>query len=74
MRSTAQLSAWTWVRRREARMNDALNAVGPFKQTTKDTYRHPDCANYDGCLTFAAVRRWETFSCLGCRKAHGTWH
>ena len=73
MRADAQLPAWEFLKKRDARIADAVNGLGPFKQDTEERYRHPDCPNYDGCLSFAAIRRWASFSCKGCRKAVGTW-
>lgn len=73
MRVDTQLDAWTFIRKREARLVDAVNGLGPFRQEGEDRYRHMDCSNYDGCLNFAAIKKWSSFSCQGCRKAPGPW-
>ena len=73
MLTSAQLTIWQHKELRDVRRHDELNGLGPYELfTTENICRHFDCANYDGCLTFAAANRWASFSCEGCRKAaHG---
>ena len=68
-----QYTVWEWKEQREVLMNDSTNGLGPFiLHQPVVPCRHMDCPNYDGCLSFVAVRKWLSFSCEGCRKAQGT--
>lgn len=68
------LTIWQHRQALDVALSQSLNTFGPFELfSTVDVCRHPDCANYDGCLTMAAANKWASFSCKGCRKAaHGT--
>ncbi|MFZ4580592.1 MAG: hypothetical protein ACOYOB_19580 [Myxococcota bacterium] len=69
-KATRQVTAWEYLTRREIRIANELDKIGPFPvQQGPAVCRLVDCANYDGCLSFAANRRWMSFSCVGCRKA-----
>ncbi len=73
MASTRHHTAWTWLQLRNNQFNDAANRLGPFEVPTgEQVARHLLCNNYDACLGHAAVHKWTSFSCEGCRKAcHG---
>jgi hypothetical protein len=73
MPASSQLTLWGHNNLRENLLLDAINGLGPYRVCApEDVCRHLTCANYDGCLTFAANRKWPSFSCQGCRKAqHG---
>lgn len=69
-KATKQVTAWEHLRNRETRIANEADGIGPFALAAgTEVARHMDCPNYDGCLSFAANRRWESFSCRGCRKA-----
>lgn len=70
MAHSLQMTVWEHEQARDVRRNEELNGLGPYRLfSTDDVHRHCDCANYDGCLTFAAANKWASFSCKNCRKA-----
>lgn len=73
MADVRQLTVEDWLLLRRSMMNDSLNEMGPFEVPLgPEVARHLDCANYDACLSHAALNKWRSFSCEGCRKAaHG---
>lgn len=72
LRALEQPTVWGFVLGREEAFADAANKLGPFPQPlTDDVSKHVYCPNYDGCLSFAAVNKWTSFSCIGCRRVQG---
>jgi len=74
IKTSEQRGLWEFVGKIVANKIDRENEIGPFEILDSDAEipRHMDCANYDQCLSFAADRRWSSFSCSGCRKTkHG---
>jgi hypothetical protein len=73
MSGTAQMTIWEHTEAGKIRLHEELNGLGPFRlYSTEDVCRFNECANYDGCLTFAAANKWASFTCRNCRKAaHG---
>lgn len=72
MRATEQLTLWDFNKYRLAVLNNELNKLGPYRlPDMTDVHRHPDCENYAGCLGYAAMQNWPSFSCQRCRKTVG---
>lgn len=74
MASLQQLTLWEYHIAGNNKLLAVKNGLGPYRvQAPEEVCRHLRCANYDGCLSYAATMRWPSFSCQGCRKAsHGT--
>ena len=74
-RALRQQTLWKHVQLRESRLAAEMSKLGPFEFSLRNgpPARHLTCANYDACLTLAAVCNWGSFTCEGCRKAVGTW-
>ena len=70
--STKQIDIYYFLANRAKEYNDMLNKIGPFQIYKSDSYgRKFNCSNYDSCLTYAANKNWDSFSCEGCRKTSG---
>ena len=68
-----QITVEGWVLLCRSSLHDSLNALGPYEVPTGPLVaRYLDCPNYDACLSHAAMHKWRSFSCEGCRKTtHG---
>ena len=72
LKAAQQLSVWGYVRGRAEQLADTVNRLGPFPlKASEEVHRHIYCTNYDGCLNFAALHRWQSFSCVDCRRVQG---
>lgn len=68
----AQMSVRTFFTQQKAQRVDAVNGIGPYKTEDTEVSKHINCNNYDACVSFAAREKWDAFTCVGCRKAVGT--
>lgn len=74
IKANEQWLLWDYVGLRRSKAIDAKGGVGPFRLSQDDLLvpRHMNCINYESCLTFSSKHRWQSFSCMGCRKTnHG---
>ena len=48
-----------------------MNMLGPYK-VDKDAEigRHFNCRNYESCLGVASAEKWESFTCVACRRTN----
>ena len=67
-----QLDLWDLIHGQNNEQRDRSNMIGPYELGENEPIpRHLNCVNYDSCLSYAARRRWQSFSCLGCRYTSG---
>ena len=73
MADERQITVEGWLLLQRSTLHNSLNGLGPFETPlVQHPARHLDCRNYDACLSYAAMRKWRSFGCEGCRKtAHG---
>lgn len=68
-----QRGLWELIHGKNNEERDQKNMIGPYEISENAPIpRHLNCVNYDSCLAYAARKRWQSFSCEGCRfTAHG---
>ena len=72
MKAAEQETIWDHYRKHREREIEKANNLGPFSFGIRSTvYRYFDCPNYDACLSYAAFKMWNNFTCLGCRRTKG---
>jgi|APSaa5957512535_1039671.scaffolds.fasta_scaffold00355_30 hypothetical protein len=69
-----QETIWRYEANRRGKAAAAENKIGPYtvleEQLTRiRLLRIFACNDYDACLTYAARKNWDSFTCRGCKKA-----
>lgn len=67
-KSSKQRGLWELIHGDNNGERDKKNMLGPYEISEHEPIpRHLNCINYDSCLSYAAKKRWASFSCEGCR-------
>jgi len=71
IKTNQQRLLWEFYSKLEEGRRDRMNMLGPYK-VDKDAEigRHFNCRNYESCLGVASAEKWESFTCVACRRTN----
>ena len=71
IKTTQHRVLWEFYSQSEEFRRDALNMLGPYRVgKDEEIGRHFECRNYESCLGVASANKWESFTCVSCRRTN----